>query len=233
MKTKTILLIVIPLLFAGCRAGKESGRKSFRPEFRVQAGYNKGGVVENTDFSMLENTGVDACTGATYPGAHAGARVQLPVGATSLESGADIMINRQQLSFNDPVNDYIGERRITTSQLMLPLVFNIGMFRQTHDEGLLQLRLGWMWQLNYLSVSGDASLPAYDLMRSSNGPCMGFSTTPIRRDNGHKIGFYLDMYRGGQVYEDFYNQTDMESPGSSFFRLGVIYHFGNLKNNKS
>jgi hypothetical protein len=37
------------------------------------------------------------------------------------------------------------------------------------------------------------------------------------------LGLYLDAYRGGQIYEDFYNLSSFEMPGSSFYKLGVIY----------
>ena len=58
------------------------------------------------------------------------------------------MYNNQIFRYDDPANDFSGQRDITTVQLMAPVTCNIGIFRQRHDDGLFRIKLGWVVQLN-------------------------------------------------------------------------------------
>ena len=68
-------------------------------------------------------------------------------------------------------------------------------------------------------------LPEYEINKWSNGALFGISAYPVKFSNGSKLGFYLDAYRGSQIYEDYYNLKSFEMPGSSFIKYGVRYRF--------
>lgn len=53
------------------------------------------------------------------------------------------------------------------------------------------------------------------------GGLFGISAYPVRFGNGSKLGFYVDAYRGSQIYEDYYNQKVFETPGSNFVKGGI------------
>jgi hypothetical protein len=136
------------------------------------------------------------------------------------------MFSKQVFSYQDPANGYTGNRNIGMSQFMVPLTYNFTFLKKKRPGGLFQLKLGMMFQYNMLSLDDNGSLlPDYHVNRLSNGMILGFETTPFRLENGSRIGFYADLYRGTQIYEDFYNQSAFEMPGSSFFKAGIIYHF--------
>ncbi len=214
------------LLLAGCAPVKESQKEPWKPSYRVQAGINKGGITENTDFSEMENTEVDAFSGATSLGVHAGGRVQLPVRRNSFEAGLDFSHNKQQFTFSDTSLNYQGQRDISLYQCMVPLVYNFGIYRKHQPEGLFQIKLGYLLQFNFPTVTNESGIvPNHSFLKFSSGPVLGIASTPFELASGQKIGFYVDVYRGSQIYKDVYNRDEFEEPGSSFVRGGVLFHF--------
>ncbi|MFN3557567.1 MAG: hypothetical protein ACK4VN_16525 [Bacteroidales bacterium] len=222
--TTTIILV---FLLMGCvsQQGIQDNKK-WAPIYRLQVGANKGGVVENTDMAVVDNAGVDAFSGATRRGVNASAKVLLPVRTNYVETGVDLMHNSQTFTYNDAVNNFMGERKLGVTQFMVPLTYSIGIIRQNHPEGLFQLKFGYAAQFNLFSISdGQGNMPAYSTNSFSNGATLGLSTAPFRLNNGLKLGFFVDGYRGTRAYEDFYNQPEFEIPGTSFIKYGIIFQF--------
>ena len=210
--------IISAFLLMGCA--------SQSPLYRIQAGTNKGGIVENTDMTVFGNAEVDAFSGATRRGMNAGGKVMLLLKRNFVETGIDLMYNSQTFTYNDAVNGFVGERRLGVTQFMLPVTYSIGLFRENHPEGLFQFKFGYSAQFNLFSVSdGHGNMPGYNTNSLSNGATLGLSTTPFRFDNGAKLGLFVDGYRGTRVYEDFYNRAEFEIPGTSFIKYGIIYQF--------
>ncbi|MGF1585488.1 MAG: hypothetical protein ACFCUM_09225 [Bacteroidales bacterium] len=58
----------------------------------------------------------------------------------------------------------------------------------------------------------------------SGGVTVGLSAFPFSFDNGARLGLFIDGYRGSQIYKDYYNQPEFEIPGSSYGRIGIVYH---------
>ena len=200
--------------------------QKWSPIIRIQAGANKGGIVENTDMTVIDNAGVDAFSGATRRGVNASGKVMLPLRRNFVETGIDLMHNRQTFTYNDATNGFMGKRRLGVTQFMLPLTYSIGFFRENHPEGLFQFKFGYSAQFNLFSVSdGSGTMPGYSTSSFSNGATIGFSTTPFRFDNGARLGLFVDGYRGTRAYEDFYNRAEFEIPGTSFIKYGIIYQF--------
>ena len=219
MQRKIIAAGILSLFFLmGC-AGQS-------PLYRIQAGANKGGIVENTDLTLIDNAGADAFTGATRRGVNASGKVMLPLKRNYIETGIDLMHNSQTFTYKDAVYGFTGERSLSVTQFMIPLTYSIALFKENHPGGLFQVKFGYTAQINLFSNSdGNGNMPGYSTNCFSNGATIGFSTTPFRLNNGARLGLFLDAYRGTRAYEDFYNRTDFEMPGTSYIKYGIIYQF--------
>jgi len=194
-------------------------------QFSIQAGSNKGGITENTDMTVVPGaeTTVDAFSGATNYGINTGIHVTKPLKYNKVEGGLDYMYNIQTFTYTDAANNYSGVRELKVSQIMLPLTYNFVLFRNLFPNADIQLKLGYTGQLNFVSESSTGTLPDYSVKPFSNGATVGISAFPYQFKNGSKLGFYLDAYRGTQVYVDYYNQKSFEMPGSSFMKFGIKY----------
>jgi len=226
----SLLLGASLVLFDSCSVSNQpSSEKKIR--ISLLAGSNIGGITENTDMTVVPGAEappeatVDAFSGATHTGINIGIHVNKPLKYNQLESGIDYMFNQQTFNYIDAGNRYIGVRELKVSQIMFPFTYNIVLFRKLLPNASIQLKIGYLGQLNFISGSSTGILPDYSINRWSNGATFGISAFPVQFNNGSKLGFYIDGYRGTQVYEDFYNQTSFEMPGSSFVKFGIKYQF--------
>jgi len=224
---KKILFSLSILILSGCNISKNGD--TMHPYYRVQAGLNKGGITENSDFTKTTDIQPDAFSGATNTGFNVSAHLLLPLKRNAVETGVDYMYNNQTFTFNDSNYGYNGTRKIGNSQFMLPITYNFGLFKKNNPQGSLQVKVGYLIQLNLFSVSDNGtSLPDYSMKHFSSGLTVGLSTTPFRMSNGNRLGFYIDGYRGTKIYDDFYNRSIYEMPGSSLVKVGIIYQFGRI-----
>lgn len=229
MKTqhKLTIGIFIILLINSCSVTDKSKREF---KFSVQAGLNKGGIVENTDLTVVQNAEPvvgkpDAYSGATSIGANVGIHVNKPLKYGEIESGLDYMYNSQTFTYADQGNMYIGSRDLSVNQVMIPLTYNFELFKKALPLAEIQIKLGYMGQVNFVTGNGIGILPEYSINHWSNGAIFGISAYPFKFVNGSKIGLYIDAYRGCQIYKDYYNQESFQMPGSSFVKGGIRYQF--------
>ena len=196
-------------------------------QFTIQAGTNKGGITENTDMTVVPGaeSSVDAFTGATNYGMNVGVHVHKPLKYNKIETGLDYMYSPQTFTYTDAMNSYSGVRELKVSQIMLPLTYNFVLFRNLAPKADIQIKLGYTGQLNFVSENSSGTLPEYSVKPWSNGATLGLSAYPYQFIDGSKIGFYFDVYRGTQIYEDYYNQDSFEMPGSSYIKFGLKYQF--------
>ena len=167
----------------------------------------------------------DAFTGATKTGFNAGVHLNKSLKKNQIETGIDYMFNHQTFKYIDAGNMYVGVRDLNVSQFMFPLTYNFVLFRKLLPDAEIQMKVGYTGQLNFVSASSTGILPEYSISRWSNGVTFGISAFPVHFNSGCKLGFYVDAYRGTQIYEDYYNQTSFEIPGSSFIKFGMKYQF--------
>lgn len=229
---KTNFFIIVLVSLAACTVTDKAQR---HPQYSFQLGINKGGITENTDLSAEHNVQsmsepvIDAFSGATRTGANAGLRINKPLRYGELETGIDYMYNHQTFAYADPWNMYNGIRKFNVNQIMFPLTYNFILFKKTLPQTEIQIKVGYVTQLNYLLTSESGTLPDYTLNRWSGGATLGISAYPFVINNRSKLGFFLDVYRGSRIYTDYYNQTGSEMPGSSYVKLGLKYKFNNKK----
>lgn len=228
MKNSIPFLFLTGALLLSCKSSSITEDERLKElKFRVTAGLNKGGVTENTDFDKTPEIPIDAFSGATKTGFSFGAHAVKPMGRNAIEGGLDYMYNNQTFTYNDAANGNIGNRKIGVSQFMIPLTYNIDLFRKNSQKGLFQFKVGLLGQFNLLNVKNSGiSIPPYSYNNYSFGFTMGVATNPFKIKNGAELGFYIDGYRGTKIFNDYYNRSIYEMPGSSFMRLGIIYQFG-------
>jgi len=223
------MLCLILILVIACSTSNNISQhenKKWKPKYRVVAGINHGGIVENTNMNDIEDVVVDAISGATKIGVNSGIHSLLPLRRNYIEAGVDYIFNNQTFTFNDVSNDYFGQRKIASSQFMLPITYNIGLFRKKYSDGLFQIKPGYVFQYNLYNVKDESpGLPEYTTNNFSKGITLGIASTPFKLKNDSYLGLYFDFYRGSQMYNDLYNRSTFEMPGSSYFKAGIIYQF--------
>lgn len=224
MKNSSIVSLgLLSVLLMACSVSKEISTEK-KSRFSFQAGSNWGGITENTDMSVVPGVQVpaeatvDAFSGATQMGFNAGVHLNRQLKKNGLETGLDYMYNYQKFNYIDAGNRYIGVRELHVSQFMLPLTYNFVI-----QKAGFQVKAGLLGQFNLVSATGVGILPDYSVIPFSAGPTLGVSFLPVRFGNGDKLGIYCDIYRGSQIYKDFYNQPEFEMPGSSFVKFGLRY----------
>ena len=225
LATYTILLCVV-----SCSAPNELN-KNHKIEFSVEGGINYGGITENTDMSVVPNAQapeeaiVDAFTGATRSGYHVGGHLAIPLKKLAFESGVEYMYNSQSFYYIDAGNFFLGQRDLEVSQLMVPLRLSFPLFHKLLPGADAWIKMGYMGQMNLIHVMNSGILPEYSLNRWSGGAVAGIAIYPFSFQNQSRLGFYVDAYRGSQIFEDYYNQSGFEMPGSSFVRGGLTFKF--------
>jgi len=222
--TGILLLLISSLIISSCSITDTSQRKL---KFSAQAGLNKGGITDNTDLENInkpENQS-DVFTGATKTGFNVGLHINKPLKYGEIESGLDFMQNKQIFKFNNSNLNHFGERQLKVNQLMFPLTYNVIVLKKQLNKNEIQVKFGYLGQLNFISSTEEGSITDYEFKKWSNGAVFGLSAYPIILKNENKIGFFVDLYRGSQIYIDDYNKTEFEMPGSSFFKYGIRYKF--------
>ncbi len=225
----TFILVLSFVMINSCSTTEQTTDRKLK--FSLQGGTNIGGITDNTDMSVVPNVkvppeaSVDAFTGATRTGFNVGMHVNKTLKRNQIEAGIDYMYNHQTFTYNDAENNCIGVRELKVSQVLFPVTYNFIFLRKRFPHADIQLKAGYLGQLNFISTNETGLLPEYSSNAWSNGLTFGISAFPFQFNNGSKLGFYFDMYRGGQIYEDYYNQTSFNMPGSSFMKFGVKYQF--------
>ncbi len=227
MKTQIIAkLIIASLIFMLSCSTLEQSLSEKKTNISVQVGVNKGGITENTDMSVVpgvkvpSEATVDAFTGATQTGFNGGVHINHRLKKNQVETGLDYMYNFQKFNYIDVGNHYIGVRELHVSQFMIPLTYNFNF-----PKAGIQFKVGFVGQFNIVSGKGTGILPDYSIKPFSAGPSLGISFLPFRLGTGVRLGMYCDIYRGSQIYKDFYNIAEYEIPGSSFIKFGLKYQF--------
>lgn len=223
----TLGVIIFTSLISGC-VSYEGGVKTNKMLFSLQAGTNKGGITENTEIAKTNNVNADAFSGATNTnkkGLNGGIHLIYTLKKNRIETGIDIMTNYQELKYNDLSNYYVGTRKIDITQLMIPLTYNFDIFKKYGNSGLFQVKLGGVIQYNFLEISNYGILPEYGYFKISGGFTVGFRFLPLKLKGDKIFGFYLDAYGGSQIFDDFYNKSSFEIPGSSFSKFGIFFQF--------
>jgi hypothetical protein len=224
-KIKFLLLGTLMLLINSCSVSDQASKKI---KWSLQGGINIGGITDNTDMTLIPNVnpleeGIDAYSGATKLGVNTGIHINKPFRYGEIESGLDYMFNKQTFIYADEGNSYFGKRDLSVSQLLIPITYNMNLFRKTWPNAEFQFKIGYVGQINFVNFKGTGVLPDYTINRWSNGGTVGLSVYPFQLENGSKLGIYLDVYRGSQIYEDHYNQPAFEMPGSSYMKAGLRY----------
>jgi hypothetical protein len=215
--------ILLASLFWGCSVTDEVARLP-KNNFYVGVGLAHGGIIENTNMEVTGTTPPDSYSGATKVGISATGSYERMVRNHAIEVTAMAMVNGQEFTYTDAIHGFNGKRNLVTTQLRFPITYNITLFRNSAYQPLVQLKVGMAPGFSVINVIDNVQgLPAYSINSFSNGAVFGFRVVPMVLKNQARLGFGIDMFRGGQIYNDFYQQGDM--PGSSYANFSVVYQF--------
>ncbi|PLW99722.1 MAG: hypothetical protein C0593_02530 [Marinilabiliales bacterium] len=195
---------------------------SERKSFGISAVH--GGIVENTDMSLIPSAATDAFSGATSTGLSASLHYEKRIKRNYFVTGIDVMINNQTFTYNDVANRYAGTRDIRVSQFRIPLLYQVGLFRQSIPEGVLKIRAGLSAGYTRFNISNSGFLPeTVTTYPFSVGPAIGGSITPWRAANGASLSITGEMWRSfSPGFSDVYNVG--EQSGMSYGKIGLIFH---------
>lgn len=223
MSTIRNIMILSILLLTACSGSNHMEKAS--PSLKAYLGGSHGGIIENTDLSLIESTEPDAYSGATKVGFHAGIHYEYPLQQISLETGIDGFLNSQTFTYQDDFAGFHGTRDLMVSQLRIPLAVNFRLLREKQEDGMIQLKLGLSPGFCFYAVDDHSeSLPSYEKSVFTIGPLLGAEFTPLRFKNGSAIGISLELFRSFQeVYSDYYQLG--ETPGLSYLKFGLVYRF--------
>lgn len=224
MKARIILLSIL-IAIGGC-AGSKNSSEARKVRFGIEAGPNSGGIVENTKMADIAGAPVDGFSGATSIGFHAAGHALVPVGRNDIQAGIMYLYSPQKFTYNDPVHGYAGSRDLRLSQIVVPVTYNINFLTRKFTPGTLSFKVGGAIEYNMLSVTNKGtSLTDYSSKKLSLGITAGIVAMPFRFSNNARLGFGFDMYKGGQIFDDFYNRPEYAMPSSSYMKFSIIYQF--------
>lgn len=222
---KAVAWITFLLLLSAC-AGRIQAKSDSKPNLAFQIGTNQGGINNYSDLCLLDQTRVPASSllNAYNEGVHTGYNFGLhliqPIRKNQMEVGMDYMNNNQLFRYVDASNQFLGTRSINVNQFMLPISYNIMLLRDLFLIGDIQLKLGYMWQLNIIDATGTGSIPGTFINSISKGGTIGIAASILKFKNGCKIGLYCDVYRGSHLFSDFSSQSCFPTAGSGFVKSG-------------
>lgn len=222
---KTIAWIAI-LLLLSASAGRIQAKTDSKPKLAFQIGTNQGGINDYSDLCLLDQTRVpvtslvNAFNERVHTGYNFGLHLIQPIRKNQIEVGMDYMNNFQLFRYEDAANQFLGTRSINVNQFMLPISYNITLFRNLLFISDVQLKLGYLWQLNIIDALGTGSIPGTFINSMSKGGTFGIAASILKFRNGCKIGLYCDVYRGSHLFTDYTNQSCFPTAGSGFIKSG-------------
>ena len=229
MKSFTFLLwAVSALLILSCsmtknslvRENDNSGRHS---TISILAGLSSGGLVDNSKMSGIDGVSdIDAITGATKIAYNAGMHIVINLKGHYIETGIDYINFDQSVEYELPSFTVNGKRDFSFHQFRLPITYNFHLFKNSQNYPRFILKAGFSFGYTFSkSITENGSVPVYKFTNLDYGPTLGVAVYPLQFKESFRLGIYLDLYRGSQIYEDIYHQSEGMG-GHSFMKFGIL-----------
>ena len=196
MKKLSILYIVLLLLaMTSCSFTQRARESKPDPSLRLYGGIQEGGIIENTDLSTIGDISPDAFSGATYAGFHSGIHYEYFTRAFSIETGLDVIGNKQSFIYSDIINNHMGERQLFSTQLRVPLTVNFRLLKRKNPEGIVKFKLGISPGISMIKqLSTEGALPDYSTGTFTLGPAMAIELSPFKINNTYNPGIYFGLF---------------------------------------
>ena len=209
---------------------RDNGNPEKHSNISILAGAASGGLVENKEMSGIDGvSNVDAITGATKTFFNGGIHSEIDIKGHKIETGLDYIGFDQSVEYKMPSLSVNGKRDVQFHQMRLPIMYNFHFFKDSQNYSRLILKAGLSMGYTFSkSVFDFGNIPDYKFTNWDYGPTLGVSVFPLQLKQNYRIGFYLDLYRGSQIYEDIYHKAEGIG-GQSFMKFGVVLQPLNLK----
>jgi len=117
-----------------CNGTKNTSDSDHSLKWNIRAGDNWGGFIEETE--------VDAVSGATSVRLSGGAHISIPIRNNNIETGLDIIGQDQTLTYYDSEKNQTGKRTFKYTTVMLPVTFNWNVWRNKDNFPNLGIKIG-------------------------------------------------------------------------------------------
>lgn len=195
----TFAILSILIFATSCSGPKESPNSNNTIQYSIRAGGNWGGIIEDTE--------IDAISGATNVRFAVGAHIIIPKGNFGIETGLDMLGQDQTLTYYNEEKEIMGERNFQYTTLSIPLTLNWNAIRNTDQLPILGFKIGLAGLYALKPGTKESGNPiSYEWNSFSVGPVFGLYSRPIHLKNGNQLGLYVDFYRGSKVYKDALHQ---------------------------
>jgi len=213
---KYLLLSVLTLSISSCSTIKGDSTIS------ILAGYSAGGLVENTEMSGIDGVSdIDSISGASKILYNAGIHTEINIKGHSIETGLDYICFDQSVGYKLPSLLVTGNRDFNFHQLRFPITYNFHLLKKAQNYSKLILKGGMSIGYTFSKlVTENGNVPDYTFTNWDYGPTLGVAVYPFLFKQNYRVGFYLDFYRGSQIYDDIYHESEGMG-GHSFMKLGV------------
>ena len=194
------------------------------PKISFRAGAASGGLVENSEMSGIGDISeLDAITGATKTLYNAGVHTEVNLKGHKIETGIDYIGFDQSVKYELPSLSIDGKRDFRFHQLRLPLTYNLHLFKNRQSYPKLVLQGGISVGYTFVkSVTDHGNVPDYEFKSMDYGPALGITIYPINPIWKYRLGIYIDLYRGSQIYSDIYHRAEGIG-GHSFMMFGFVF----------
>lgn len=220
---ETFFVVILLAFFnTGCSGMKPSEEMGKNAGVSIMAGISFGGITENTE-EMTGVTGAteaDAITGATKLMFNLGVRKEKLFHGHAIETGIDYTGFSQEIDYTLPSFSVDGKRDVAYHQVRVPLTYNFH-FSGGDPQPKFILKVGVSAGYTFSkSIKSTGNLPGYDFTDWDIGPTFGMAYYFFNLTEKYRGGLFMDMYRGGRVYEDAYH-TGSGLGGNSYYAIGI------------
>jgi len=193
---------------------------AFTPAFVTRAGHHFGGIIDNS--------GIDAVSGATKWGYRAGVGAQVAVGGHHVETGLEYLHFVQSITYADATRGFNGSYDLSYNEMRIPLSYNLNLFENSDGKPLGVVRTGPYLGF-VLGEQGDSSgtVPAYDTGGAEMGVLLSGTLYPLRRPGGFSFGLCCDFYRGFMSFfhDPYHEKKHFEHGRLATLGLGLVVRF--------
>mgnify|MGYP006282843423 CR=1 FL=1 len=188
--------------------------------FVARAGHHFGGIIDNSS--------VDAVSGATQWGYRAGVGAQVAIGRHHVEAGLEYLHFAQSISYADATEGFDGSYDLSYNEMRIPLSYNLNLLENSDGKPLGVVRTGPCLGFVFGEQSDSSgTVPAYETGGAEMGVLLSGTLYPLRRPGGFSFGVCCDFYRGFTSFfrDPYHEKNHFEHGRLSTLGLGLVVRF--------
>lgn len=199
-----------------------------QPEYKYSflLGINGGGMVENSELKGLKGaTGADAITGATKLQITVGVHRNFKILGQWFETGFDFLDFDHSIDYNLPSFHRHGSIRFSFQQIRLPIRYKLQIYNNQYTEKNVTVNFGLSFGYSlFKEEHSTGNMPHYSIRQTDWGPSLGLVIFPFSSTYLKNGGFFVDAYRGSQIFDDPFHKASGVG-NNSYLKFGFIARY--------